>query len=477
MALPPPLQKLRQTLESLDCKECFLVGGAVRDLLLGREFKEADVAVLADAKETAKKFADHLSLPFVPLDEEEGVYRVPHAFGLEYVDFTQAHGSIESDLLRRDFTVNALALPLTSESHRQIVDPSGGLDDLKRRKIRMVSKEGLRDDPIRLLRGWRLSAQLEFDIEPETRKALSELAPLLRGEAGERVREELFKVLELPRSATHLQTALDLGLLFAVLPELAPLKSVPADGYHHLDGLAHSLETVNQLEGIVASDEHLGPSAEKVRQELSQLCGHAHSRLARLKFCALVHDIGKPSCMEEDEEGGYHFYGHERVGAEMAKAIAERLKFTAKDAEAVEAIVKAHMRPGQLAMEKTVTERAKLRLFRQLGELSVEVLVLSLADRYAARGPELEPQLEERQRQLVQELLSRFFDWREMQRRKRLLTGHDIMRRYGLPPGPLVGQILKEIEEAQFSLGLSTKEEALKIADQVARKLGVKRDE
>ncbi|HIE08641.1 MAG TPA: HD domain-containing protein, partial [Armatimonadetes bacterium] len=348
----------------------------------------------------------------------------------------------------------------------------GGLRDIEQRTIRMVGRETLKADPIRLLRGWRLRWQLNFEIEPETRASISELAPLLRGEAGERIRDELFKVLEMDCSPEALWEASSLGLLFAVIPELEPLSRIPPDGYHHLDGLSHSIETVRQL-GRALQEDALGPATRRMARELREPAGHRFSRLARLRFCALVHDVGKPATAERDEEGYLHFYGHERVGAKMARGIAERLKFTARDAEAVERIVKAHMRPCQLALEPIVTDRAKARLFRNLGDLTIEVLVLSYADRMAARGPELEDWMVERQVGLIRELSERFFAWREMRERRRLITGHDVMARYGLKPGPIVGQILRGVEEEQFSRGISTKEEALKVADKIARSLGV----
>jgi len=477
--LPGRVEALRQALLPASREagaKCYFVGGLVRDLLLGREPEEADVAVEGDPREVGRLLSQRLSLPLVSLDPEAGVYRIPHPFGLRYLDLSLAEGgSIVKDLLRRDFTVNGIARPAEAGPNfgeADLIDPTGGLRDLKGRLIRMVSEGNLRADPVRLLRGWRLRWLLGFEIEPKTREAMSRLSPLLKGEAGERVRDEFFRVLEMGCASEALFEASSLGLLFSVIPELEPLKEIPPNGYHHLDGLSHSIEAVGKVEEVLRGGL-LGPATSKFREELSSPSGHGFSRLSRLKFCALLHDVGKPKTAERDEEGWLHFRGHERVGARMAREIAERLKFTAKDAEAVERVVKAHMRPCQLAMEPQVTERAKVRLFRDLGDLTVEVLVLSYADRLAAMGEELEPEVVRRQTDFLRELCEKFLAWREERGRGRLLTGHDVMRRYGLKPGPLVGEILRRVEEEGFARGIRTREEALKVADEVARSLGV----
>lgn len=480
---PKRFEELRQTLlwaSKAVGVNCYLVGGLLRDLLTGCEAEEADVVVEGNSRKVAEAVAGRISSSVVPLDPKGGGYRIPHPFGLRYLDLVQAEGgSIEHDLLKRDFTVDALALSVEvgpEFGERDLLDPTGGLMDLKQSTVRMVSEENLQADPIRLLRGWRLKWQLKFQFEPETEASISKLAPLLRKEAKERIREELFKVLEMETSPEALREALSLGLLFPIIPELEPLRDVPPDGYHHLDGLSHSLETVSKVK-VALSEGALGPVMEKVVEELGKPVGHGSSRLSRLRFCALVHDVGKPQTAERDEEGWLHFYGHERVGAKMVREIAERLRFTTKDAEAVEKIIKAHMRPGQLALQPMVSERAKVRVFRNLGDLTLEVLVLSYADRLAACGPELEGWMVERQLGLIRELCQKFFSWREMKGRERLITGHEVMGRYGLEPGPLVGEILKRVEEEQFSRGLKTKEEAFKVADEIVQRLGALRQD
>lgn len=442
--------------------EPFLVGGAVRDMLLGREASDLDFVVARDSSLLARTISTSFKGTFIPLDEDRGIFRVVLEWEGEKktLDFSTLSHSIEEDLLSRDLTLNALAVSFPEGT---LFDPSGGLKDIERRMVRHIREESLTQDPLRLLRVFRFGATLEFEIHSRTLEAVRHHAPLITHSAGERIKDEFLKMLSARLASPYLYQMGETGLLEAILPELSPLKELPALGYHHLDGWRHSLETVHQLELL---EEELWEGEPEVRSSLQLLLNsngyNSYSTKSLLKFAALLHDMGKPACrkIEKDRES---YVGHASHGAEtLLPPIAKRLRLSGKEERFIALLIKEHLRLGFLANEEEPSRRSLYRYCRDLGEGTLHSVLLSLADRKASLGPLTSPEMMEKTFSTALLLAKTYLDQQNpLAHPKKLLSGHDLMVEFGLEPGPRLGILLKELEEAQAIHTLSTREEAL----------------
>ena len=462
--------------------DIYLVGGYLRDWLLRRESKDLDLAVAGDPRPVAKELADGLGGSLVTLDEETSTYRVVLPDQTQ-LDFTPIRDDLESDLRRRDFTINALALPLSAmQSGRfpaavesQLIDPTGGITDLREKRVRHCYPQAFQDDPVRLLRAIRFCATLGLSLAAATEEEIRKQADLLRQAAAERIREELFLILEQEGCAPYLDQIRDLGLLPIISPELAALVGLEQGPPHHLDVWRHSLATIEELESLTKHPEDwAGAWADQVGEALARTIGGGHSSRTLLKFVALVHDLGKAPDRSIDEDGRIRFIGHQESGAEMAKQLARRLRLSSKEVGMTERLVRAHLRPGFLAEAPELSHRAIFRFLRDLDDLIAECLALSLADRTATIGDGLqsvvsgaEPLQESKHREVVDRLLGEYFNPASPTRPQKLIDGREIMARYGIPEGREVGRLLKALEEAQVEQGLREKEEAWRFLDQL----------
>jgi len=465
----------------------WLVGGAVRDMLLGRPWHDWDFAVDRGALALARAVADALCGAYYPMDAERDTGRVivATADGARLVlDFaTLRGGSLERDLSLRDFTVNAMAW---SEGGL-LVDPTGGLADLEARLIRAASEHAFRDDALRLLRAVRVGAELQFEIEPQTLAQIRRDAALLSTSSAERVRDELVRLLVIPGAAGHLQRLDELGLLFSVVPELERTKGVAQSLPHVSDVWHHTLAVVDALEGVIAAAvggrcdapalveapaaawgqlaRALGRFAGKLSAHLAVTVTGGHERALLLKLGALLHDVGKPETRAEGEDGRVHFYGHEAIGARLAAERLHKLRFSRNEVRRVEVMIGGHMRPPQLARAGKVTPRAVHRYFRDLGDVGVEVVLLSLADHLATWGARLQEQRWARRLEVAATLLTHYFErYEETIAPPPLITGHDLMTELGLSTGPEIGRLLALLREAQAAGEVRTREEALALA-------------
>ena len=406
----------------------------------------------------------------VVLRDTPAVVRLVWQAGAQVLDLLELAGTLEEDLARRDCTVNAMALRLlegpaglTGELH----DPLGGKQDLESRLLRMTSEQALLDDPLRVLRVFRLSAQLAFTVEPQTQTAIERHASIVRQGAPERVQEELLLLLDTTPCHQALQPCAATGVLLHVLPELAALRGVGQDGYHHLDAFDHTLEVVKALDALLLGERRL------VEPELLAQAQAALARpylagctdLALLKLAGLFHDLGKPVTRSLNETGT-HFYRHNVVGEEMAAAIAQRLRFSREAHRRLALLVREHLRPGFLADLHPPSQRARNRFFRRLAEDAVAALLLGLADRMAARGPAATKQWLLRQAHATNELLAEYFRRLRQPEQKPVLDGHQIMARYHLQPGRLVGKARALLRRAQEEGAVQTREQAQALLDE-----------
>lgn len=453
----------------------YLVGGFVRDFLLGRESWDLDFAVTTDPILFGEEVARRLKARFVPLHFDPPTGRIvrwdeeaPDATA----DFTELKGDLREDASQRDFTCNALfvdAIELAQKGNAPVLDPLGGFAHLSSRLLVLPNRRVLRYDPVRILRAFRFAASLNFKLAPETEEAITASAPLLLNAAPERVLMEWAWILQNPSSHEQLILMDELGVLTILLPELVKLKEIPAAGYHHLDGFNHTLEAVKMAEKAMAGeteDEKLNELLKQVRDAFEVRFGYKRYGVWVVKFATLLHDIAKPQTMTVDEEGDIHFYGHEKIGASMAEQICDRFKLSRREKETVVTLVRSHMRPVGLAGAKQLTERALRRFWRDLGELAgIYCVALSAADLMATKGPEMTQEQRDKHYTVLRRLMETYFALKEAKERIRLITGDEIMERYKIPPSPLVGRALRLIEEAFLDGRVTTKEEAWALLD------------
>ncbi len=463
--LPESVGSLRRFFASRGL-EAYLVGGAVRDGLLGVEGLDLDIAVLGDAGRVAGEAAAALGWNAHPLDSDRGIFRLTSGDQGPYVDLSQVRGSIEEDLSQRDFTIDAMAVPLTGSSVP--VDPYGGALDIDRRLVRALSPGVFADDPGRLLRAVRLASQLDFDIEHSTRGWIKDNSRLVSAAAPERTREELLRLFGGRDTARWLRELDDLDLLCRIMPELEEARGVTQPKEHYWDVFNHCIETAGQVERLLQSEEFAGFLGDDIPVDaLDYFAQHAtdgHSRLNLLKLVGLLHDISKPATKTIEPSGRIRFFGHDAEGAEVAGNILRRLRFSRAGVDLASTMVEHHLRPGQMAKQgEFPTRRAVYRFHRDLGEAAVDTVYLNLADYLAARGPDLEEGDWDYRRKVARLILQGRAAHEEAARPTRLIDGHDIMREMGIPPGPRVGEMLEMVREAHSSGCISTREEALSL--------------
>ena len=468
--------------------EAYLVGGCMRDWLLGRSSHDIDFAVAGDAVKLARQVADRMGGAFVLLDEERCTGRVVTR-GEDgqrlFIDFARLQGGdVIIDLSKRDFTVNAIAVAMAdAESLSHIIDPYDGQRDVQLGLVRAVSETAFQDDPLRTLRAVRIAAEMEASIERGTEELLRRAVRLITNVSAERVRDELAKILALPGAAQNLRYLDELGLLTAIIPELETLKGIEQSEPHYLDVFEHSLEAVRRLEQVIeALEGHdgeeaadsalslvpllLSPFSRQLIAHLSQPISDDRSRLTVLKLVALLHDLGKPATKSFDDEGGIHFYGHEGEGAEVVGVILRRLRFGGNEVSLAKTIVANHMRPCLLADQEVVTRRAVYRFFRDTGDAGVDTLLLYLADHLATWGPNLRMARWHKRAEFVASMLADYYERNQkVISPPKLISGHDLMEEFGLEEGPRIGELLEAVREAQAEGEVGTREEALALVE------------
>lgn len=447
----------------------YAVGGMIRDALLRRPAvrPDFDFAIPRGSFAFGRALARHLKAAFVPLDPEHGACRIVHYVRgtLCTVDLSDYRGdSLEKDLAMRDFTVNAMAVSLRDLLTREdplsaLVDPLDGRADIRAGILKVTSEKALIDDPLRILRAFSLGAQLALSIVPPTRALLKKHAALLEKVSPERVRDELFKILESGCAAACIEDLDRLKILGVIFPEIAAMRGRYQGPYHHLDVWRHSMHAVRQLEQALAAVE----KDERVRAHMDACLSSGRSRRALVKLAELFHDVAKPAAMKRQGRK-LIFHGHDVMGGRMVAALARRLKLSNVEAEALDIMVRAHLRPGYLSDVAQPSPRALYRFFRDTRDEAVSVLVLSLGDQRATRGPQTTRGSHEKHERLVKRLLKEYFLRQEEVRTPRILNGNDIMKAFGLSPSPEVGKVLSTLDELQATGRIRTRSEALRAA-------------
>jgi putative nucleotidyltransferase with HDIG domain len=487
LIFPSILDSVRNTLP--DGQTVYLVGGAVRDALLGRPIHDLDFVVEHDAIKLARRVANSLKADFYPLDPERDTGRVivTNDDGTRtLMDFAAFRGpNLEMDILGRDFTINTIAINLTDDT---IHDPLGGAMDLKEKRLRACSPSTFMDDPVRILRGVRIAANFGFHILPETRKAMKEAGSLLGNVSPERLRDEFFRILDGLQPAACMRALDLLGALDMVLPELSGLKGVEQVAPHIHDVWAHTLAVVGYLEEILtalspdydpdtATDLFNGLLVLRIgryRQQLGESIAiplTADRSIRSLLFlAALYHDIAKPQTKKVDEESQLRFWDHDQQGAEMAALRAHALALSNDETQRIETVIRNHMRiifhTNRLVKDqKLPSRRAVYRFFRDTGASGVDVCLLGLADLRATYEQTLPQETWAACLDVVRILLENWYEKpAESVTPPPLVDGNDLMRELDLQPGKQIGELLEAIREAQAIGDVSTREQALELA-------------
>lgn len=442
----------------------WVVGGAVRDAALGQHVEDLDLAVAGDPEPIARAIGRELGEHAFELSAEFGTWRVAGAGGQGQVDVTSMRGAgIEEDLAHRDFTIGAVAVPLGGG---EAVDPFAGLDDLEARLLRAVADTGFAADPLRLLRAARLAAELDLAIEPRT-VVLAETAAARAAEpAGERQLAELKLLVGGGDPLRGLALLEELGLTAVVLPELEALRGVEQGPNHHLDVYDH---TIAVLEHTLEVERDLprfaGECAGEVGALLAEPLADEMSRGTALRFGALFHDIGKPATRGE-RDGYVTFIGHDSTGAEVVDGICRRLRASRRLAQHLRGLTFHHLRLGFMVHEAPLPPRRVHDYLRATEPVTVDVTLLTVADRLSARGggPFATEEIVEGHLALAGQMIAAALDWRRDGPPQPLLRGDELAAELGIAAGPELGDLLAELEAAQYAGEISTRAEAVEFA-------------
>lgn len=445
-----------------------LVGGAVRDAILGREVHDFDFAVQGGAVRLARAVADALEAHFYVLDAERDIGRVliPARPGEPQVtlDFAACVGSSwAEDQRARDFTVNAIGVELSSGA---LVDATGGLRDLREGMLRLTHPAAVRADPVRALRGVRLSHALNLRLDEETARQLSAARAWLMQPSAERLRDELFEMLKLPRASAAIRMLDDLGLLEVLLPEVRLLCEQPQAPHYAFNVLAHSLHALAALDEEGYALLH---ADRETRTALEAPSAEARTWLSLLRFAALMHDCGKPEVAQQDGEGRWRFPGHAERSAERAAQRARALRLSAHEIAWLRTCIAHHTRLNEIAAAPALpSDRVVYRLLKDLGEVTPAAALLVVADCWARRAETTSENPCEAQCTFAQQLTRAYFQrWLPLQANPPLVNGHDLLA-LGVPHGPRIGEILEAVREARFCGEVQTREEALALAEHLA---------
>jgi tRNA nucleotidyltransferase/poly(A) polymerase len=464
------LENLRAFLERRGA-QAYLVGGTVRDMLLGRASHDLDVSVPENASSLARAFADQIGGAFFIMEPEFDVARVilDGAGERQTVDFARMRGdSLGADLATRDFTINAMAAPAGTwrGDAGDVIDPFGGRQDAAARRVRAVSGDVFVNDPVRLLRAVRLEAELEFVLDAETEGWVRRYAPLIENAPGERVRDEFLRILGANHALRQLQRLDDLDLLGLVLPELNATRQVTQSPPHVYDVFEHSLHAVEAAEHC--EREHYmnvaeGAFGEQLADHFERRTSAERTRRELLRLTLLLHDIGKPATRTVDAGGRIRYFGHEDVGVTLVEPVLRRLKFSGDEVALVKTTIAHHLRPILLA-QSGISDRAVYRFFRDADDAGVDIAVHAWCDQAATYGANMPEEVESALQAVIGRLLDRYYHAQAtVVAPPPLVNGKDVMELLKLEPGPRVGKLLDAVREAQAVGQVATREQALNL--------------
>jgi len=441
--------------EYTNCAEIYIVGGTFRDFYLDKENFDKDIIVdKVEAEEFAKTLTEALKATFIPLDEENKIYRLMLKDKKNCIDIASPIGnSIEEDLKRRDLTINSIAVNIKT---LEILDFTGGINDLKSKKIKHISEQNIVDDPLRMLRAYRFQSILGFEINEELSQIVCSHAKKIHKSAIERINYELLKLFSgkfCDKSLTDMDKT---ELLKEILPVVAELKKVPPNTHHHLNLFDHSIEVVKQIQYFYEN------SSPEVKAHLEKIDFGGNTRLAHLKLAGFLHDIGKFSTWTIEEETGRHrFIKHDDVGSKMGAKILKSAKFSKKQVDYITKMIKFHIYPSHVVNSPEISEKIYMRFIRKMENDIIDVITLAISDRLSARGPAITPEIINKNINELNSLLNFYLNIKdELKPLPKLLCGEEIMEILNIKPTKHLGEVIKSLKEAQISGDISTKDEA-----------------
>ena len=448
----------------------YLVGGTIRDALLEKHIDDLDFAVSVDAIDFAKSFARMLRVKVIVLDEEQKTARLIFHNGDLYMDFSSIRGKdIVDDLLARDLTINSMAVDfnqLMKSDSVELLDPYNGIDDLNNRIIRIPDSQIILDDPLRMLRAYRFFATLNFAIHENTTSFIRNFSELLKLSSVERIRDELYKILEVSDSVKCFKEMDNVNLLEQIFPEIIPMKGMAQNEYHHLDVWGHSMLALDFFERETIPNS-LNKHLSEIEGYLNFEIVKGRIRMSLLKLAILLHDIGKPSVRTIDKKDRIRFFDHHCKGAEIALNIGIRLRLANREALSMSKIIEYHMYPLMLCSQKrNVSQRNILRFVQRTGSDCLAVLLVSFADLQATQGPWRSDYDLKNMSRLISAIADTYF--RELESpRAQLITGDELMRDFGLSQGPAIGKIISSIKEAQINGVIKDRREAINLVRKI----------
>ena len=453
--------------------DVYVVGGYIRDILLKKKSLDIDLVVSEKAESFAKKLAKKINGKCFILHSDLQVYRVAviNNPDLEYIDISLMQGkNIEDDLSRRDFTINALAVKIENFDNikKNITDCFDGIKDLKKKEIKVVSKKVFNDDPLRMLRAFRFASEYNFKISKETLSLIKKSSSKIITVAGERIKNELFRILNNKKSSQYIAAIDECGLLEKMFPVITKMKKSAKNFYYHPKGLfQHCFQTYEALEKIfIKLDKYFPQSKDILEQHLNEPFSENVNKKNLLKFIAVFHDCAKPECAKR-MDNKMRFLGHEELGAKKTAQIMKELKMSNKEIEFAKAIISEHMRPSNLAKSEVITNRAQMRLFRDVKENTPYLLILAMSDWHSYKTLKKKiysPKVLKQQEKSVAKLILGYYDFVNNKPKDKIIDGNILMKELKLKPGKIIGELLQYINNAYEEGRIKDKTQALKYA-------------
>lgn len=452
-----------------DLPPLYLVGGTVRDHLLSRPSKDIDI-VCMDAKNVARLIASANRASFIPFEKkaDQPCYRVAKKNqGNDFLDIAPMYGgNLDTDLNRRDFTINAIAVRINPDgSPGERIDPLNGAADIEKKCIRMTGENVFIDDPLRMLRAVRFAAILDFFIHETTINGIKKQRHLIENVAYERITSELLQIFATPNAAISMKMADKIGLLEHIFFEITAMKECRQNAYHHLDVWPHSIEVLTKCEYITTHlHEYFGDDDVQIEKNLTN-----KNRLALLKLGAMLHDVGKPSTQDKNEKTGrITFYGHHKTGSKIMATISERLRLSKQDQDFLYILVAEHMHALDLSASN-VNSKTLTRWFKKMGDDGIALIIQSIADIMSIKGPDSSPEYMENHLQWARKSVRDYYTKVKPRiESKNFVTGKDMMK-LGIVPGPEMGRILKKVRAAQDEGKIIDKASAMILAGELIK--------
>jgi poly(A) polymerase len=453
--------------------DVYASGGFARDLLLKRKHKDIDLTVASGALNYAKKIATAFKAKLITLDEDTKTYRIIlKDCEIPNIDVSLFNGkTIEEDLQNRDFTVNAIAFNLKyfKDFKKRVIFPTKNTDkDLKAKTFNVLSDKTFKDDPLRMLRAFRFVAEFpSFKLSNKTLVQIKKNAKCIKFAAPERIKNEFFRVLAAKNASELIKSMDSCGLLSEIFPEIKKMKKAKKKYYYHPGGLfQHSFETFQSAENILNNlKKYFHGNVDELQKHFNS--GESFSenvtRGSLLKFAALFHDNAKPETAKF-ENGKMRFFEHEDLGANKLKEITLSLRLSKKDIETAIFLVRHHMRPSTLTRNNVVTKKAAMKFFRDIGDNSPDLIVLSMSDWHSYRSLKIfSPKELKLQEKSARELVKQYYEVKNAKPAHKVIDGNIIMREFKLTPGPWVGDLLSFVNEMQYDGVMLSKTQALKL--------------